>query len=185
MRRRAVLLWLPFLALAAACGGGGGGGGSPTEPTPTPTPTPPGITLTADSAPTQNALVVATGAGTTVDTLVLEVRATNVQDLYGVGFDLTYPNSLLRFEGATPGFLNQGQQVSFNLVETSPGTLVVGYARLGAVPGASGSGVVLTLRFTATAAGTGRLAFAQNAAFNSRGEPLGLTWVGGSLSIVR
>jgi hypothetical protein len=182
--RRRLFLLLPFLALSAACGGGGGGGGSPTEPTPPPPP-PPGITFTADSGSGQTGIILGSGSGTTVDTLVLEVRANNVQDLYGVGFDLTYPNTLLRFEGATPGFLNDGQQVSFNLVETSPGTLVVGYARLGAVSGASGSGVILTLRFTATAAGTGRIAFAQNTAFNSRGDMLGLTWTGGSVTIVR
>lgn len=182
MRHRALLL-LPFLALAAACGGGGGGGGSPTEPRPTPPP--PGITFTADSGAAQNGIAMASGSGTTLDTLVLEVRANNVQDLYGVGFDLTYPNTLFRFEGATPGFLNDGQQVSFNLVETSPGTLVVGYARLGAVSGATGSGALLTLRFTATAAGTGRFAFAQNTAFNSRGETLAATWTGGSATIVR
>lgn len=182
MRRR-ILLLLPFFAVAAACGGGGGGGGSPTEPPPPP-PTP-GITVTADSAPAQNAITLVSGTGTTVDTLVLEVRATGVQDLYGVGFDLTYPNTLLHFEGATPGFLNDGQQVSFNMVETASGTLVVGYSRLGAVAGASGSGVLLTLRFTATAAGTGRFAFAQNVAFNSRGESLALTWPGSAVSIVR
>lgn len=198
MRRRAFLL-LPVLAVVAivavvatmaACGGGGGGS-SPTQPTPTPTPTPtpppPGITFTAQSGGGQNSISLASGPGTDLNNLVLEVRANSVQDLYGVAFDLRYPNTILRYDSATSGFLNNGgAQVSLNLVEPSPGTLVVGYTRLGTAPGASGSGVLLTLRFSAVAAGSGNFTFAQNTAFNPRGESIAaLTWSAGSVQVVR
>jgi hypothetical protein len=191
MRRR-TLLWLLCLAVVAAtatvtaCGGGGGGGGSPTQPTPTPTPPPPGITFTAQSGGGQNNIALASTAASDLNTLVLEVRANSVQDLYALAFDLRYPNAVLRYDGATAGFLNEGAQTSLNLVEPSPGTLVVGYTRLGAVAGASGSGVLLTLRFSAVAAGSGNFSFAQNLAFNARGDSIAtVTWSAGSVQVVR
>ncbi|HEV7786882.1 MAG TPA: cohesin domain-containing protein, partial [Thermoanaerobaculia bacterium] len=169
--------------LALACGGGGGGG--PTAPTPTPTPAA-GIVFTPQGAPGGNAIFLSAGAATTATTLVLEVRANQVTDLYGVAFNLTYPSAQLQFSRATAGSLLGGDTGSVQAVVSTPGTLVVGGSHLGAVPGANGSGVVLTLEFTATAAGQGSFAFALNSAFNSTGQTqAGISWLAGSVQVTR
>jgi hypothetical protein len=179
MRR---LLLLLFAFTLAACGGGGGGGS--TGPTAPPPPPAAGIVFTAAGAPPANGLYLASGAGSTASTLILEVRANQVTDLYGVAFDLTYPATQLQFVRATAGpLLNNG---AVQAVASSPGTLIVGGTHLGATPGASGSGVVLTLELTAPAAGSGSFAFARNSALNSTGTPItALTWLAGSVTVTK
>lgn len=169
------------LLLAPACGGGGGGGGGPTAPPP---PTP-GITFTATGGGAAS-VTLASGAGSGPTTLVLELRANQVSDLYGLSFDLTYPSAQLRYDGAMEGGLLSagGQPTSLLISPIAPGTLVVGFSRLGAVAGAEGSGVLLTLRFTAVGAGTGVFGFARNSALDSSGASLPLTWGGGSVLVV-
>jgi hypothetical protein len=175
-----LLLLLPSLLLAACGGGGGGGGGTPTEPPPPVA----GIVFTPQAAPGANSLYLASGAATTATTLVLELRANQVTDLYGVAFDLTYPATQLTFVRATAGaLLNNG---AVQAAASSPGTLIVGGTHLGATPGSSGSGVVLTLEFTAPAAGSGSFAFARNSALNSTGGAIaGLTWLAGSVTVTK
>jgi hypothetical protein len=179
----AVLLGLLALALAA-CGGGGGGGGGPTAPTPPPPPPPPGIVFTAAGSAGANSLFLASGAGTTANTLILELRASQVSDLYGVAFDLSYPGAQLQFTRVTAGpLLANG---SAQAVTAAPGTLVVGGTHLGAVAGASGSGVVLTLEFTALAAGGGSFVFSRNSALDSDGDIIpNVSWLAGSVQVTR
>jgi hypothetical protein len=175
---------LPGLALVltlAACGGSGGGGGStPVEPPP---PTP-GIVFTAQAAPGANSLYFASGAATTTTTLVLELRANQVTDLYGVAYDLTYPATQLQFTRVTAGpLLGNG---AVQAAVSSPGTLIIGGTHLGSTPGANGSGVVMTVEFSAVAAGQGSLAFARNSALNSTGTAVpGLTWLAGSVTVTK
>lgn len=173
-----------FAAIAVACGGGGGGGGGPTEPTPPPPPPPPppGFVFTAQGTPGANTLFLASGAATTATTLILELRASQVTDLYGVAFDLTYPSTQLQFVRVTPGPLlaNGAAQAA----AAGTGTLIVGGTRLGNVSGATGSGVVLTLEFTALAAGTGSFAYARNSALDSDGDAVsGVAWLAGSVQV--
>lgn len=168
-----------LLVLTAACGGGGGGG-NPVEPTPPPPQQ--GITFTPQSAGANSISLVA-GAATNATTLFLEVRATSVTNLYGVAFDLRYPSSVLQFVGADPGdFLGNS---TLHAAEPTAGTLVVGMSRLGAVPGASGSGLLMTLEFRATAAGQGSFTFAENSAVDASGQPLSLTWAAGAVTVTR
>ena len=180
--RRGVILLSLLTLLLTACGGGGGGG-TPTAPPP-PTPPPPGIVLTPQAAPGVNSLYLASGSATTATTLVLELRANQVTDLYGVAYDFTYPAAQLQFVRATAGpLLNNG---AVQAAVSTPGTLIVGGTHLGATPGANGSGVVLTLEFTATAAGSGSFAFARNSALNSTGTAIsGLTWIAGSVTVTK
>ncbi len=178
---RGLLLLLALALLLAACGGSSGGGSStPTEPPP---PTP-GIVLTPQGTPGVNSLYLASGSATTTTTLVLELRANQVTDLYGVAFNLTYPATQLQFVRATAGpLLNSG---AVQAAASSPGTLIVGGTHLGATPGASGSGVVMTLEFSAVAAGSGSFAFTRNSALDSTGAAIsGLTWLGGSVTVTK
>lgn len=186
MRRTALVSLV--LGILVACGGGGGGGGGPTEPTPTPTPTPPplpSITFTPQGSAGANTLFLTSGAASTASTLVLEVRASQVSNLYGVAFDLSYPSGLLRFERATAGPL-LGNNGSAQAATAGTGTLVVGGSHLGSVPGANGSGLVLTLEFSAVAAGNGTFAYSRNSAFNSAGDSItGMAWLAGSVNVTR
>jgi hypothetical protein len=167
------------LLLALACGGGGGG--SPTEPTPTPTPAP-SVTFTPQS-PGPSGILLATGAGSNATTLILEVRATSVSDLYGVAFDLTYPPGLLQHVRSTQGPLLAGGTFQGT---ASAGRLVIGLSNLGPVPGASGSGLLMTFEFRAAGAGEGTIAFSKNQAVDSQGQAIaGLTWSAGTVRVTQ
>jgi len=179
---RRLLFAVAALALAA-CGGGGGGGGGPTEPTPPPPPQA-SIVFSAQGTPGANTLFLASGAATTATTLILEVRASQVTDLYGVAFDLSYPSAQLQFVRATAGPLLAGGAVQ--AAAGGAGVLVVGGTHLGNVPGANGSGVVMTLEFSAVGAGSGSFAFSRNTALNSAGNTLsGVAWLAGSVQVTR
>jgi hypothetical protein len=169
-------LALALLALLAGCGGGGGGGGGPTGPTR-------GIVFTPQGTGGNNTVTLAAGGATSASTLVLEVRANGVQDLYGVSLDLRYPASLLRFSGSAEGGFLAGTGTSFQVRESPAGNLVIGLTRLGGVGGASGSGVLLTLRFDALAAGTGAFTVDGPLAVDSGGGPLSLSWSAGSVQV--
>lgn len=172
-----LLLVLPLLLAPAACGGGGGGG--PTAPPPPPPPTR-SIVVTPDTAGTTG-VSIAAGAATTTTTLVLEIRANAVTDLYGLAFDLRYPNAALRYVRADAGpFLSGANLQAFD----SQGTLIVGLSKLGAVAGADGSGVLMTIEFQSLATGQGTFAFSNNTAIDSSAQTLsGLTWSAGTVSV--
>jgi hypothetical protein len=171
---------LPFVA--ASCGGGGGGGGPTTPPPPTKT------TITFTPA-TGGVPGISLAAGTSADTstLVLEVHDNGVTGLYGLAFNLTYPNTVLRFTDKSEGtVLNGGGAVStsFQVAESPPGNLVVGLTRLGGVAGTSTSGVLLTLRFSAVTSGNGSLAFTHTQAVGATGAALsGLSWTAGAVQV--
>lgn len=155
-----------LLVLALACGGGGGGGGTPTAPTPR---------LTFTPAGGGAELALATGAGSTNARLRLDLVASAVTDLYGVAFELGYPAQVLRYVEVGEGtLLSDGDlvQTSFQAVEIEPGRLLVGLTRLGAVGGASGSGVLMSFVFDAIGAGAGAIAFAEERAFDPTGATL-------------
>lgn len=179
MKRLATSLLL--LALAAC--GGGGGGGTPTEQPPPVTQ--PQIVFTPQSAAGANSVFLASGAATSASTLFLEVRASQVTDLYGVAFDLTYPSAQLQFVQASPGPM-LGAAGSVQAAVGPPGNLIVGGTHLGSVPGANGSGVIMTLQFNAIAAGQGTFQFSRNSALDSEGAlQQGVSWVAGSVQVTR
>ena len=166
------------LAMVTACGGGGGGGGGgPTEPPP---PTR-GIVFTPGSSAASGVLLSAAAAPDN-STLVLEVRANSVTDLYGVAFNLRYPNTVLRYVRTTQGAFLTG--ASLQIVEGPAGTLIVGLSKLGTAAGTSGSGVLLTLEFQSVAAGDGSFSFSNNTAINSAAQTLSdLTWSAGTARV--
>jgi len=174
------LLSLVSLLSFAACSGGGGGGGSPTEPTPTPPVSQPSLVFTPVGG-ANSGISLAAGAGSTASTLILEVRANSVNDLYGVAFDLAYPANLVQYVRSTQGPLLAGGTLQ---VAPATGTLVVGLSNLGPVPGANGSGVLMTLEFRAVGAGQGPFSFSRNVAVNSSGQSInGLSWGTGTVRV--
>lgn len=176
--RRGILLVAGAAVFVAACGGGGGG--SPTSPPP---PTP-GITFTPAASAASPGISLVTAAGSNANTLILEVRATGIHDLYGIAFDLQYPGGVLTFASSS----NVGSILSngtFQLSHTAT-DLVVGASLLGGVSGVPGDGKILTLQFGSAAAGSGTFSFTHNAVFDSTGQPIaGVTWTAGTVQVVR
>ena len=95
-----------------------------------------------------------TGSDRADGLLILEVRANDVTDLYGVSFTLQFPKKLVRFPKSRPTAIVEGPFLSENgAVETilvfkdDKKNIIVGLTRKGEVTGVSGSGVLLTLEF--------------------------------------
>ena len=172
-----VVALLSVVLLACGGSGDGGGGGSPMAPSP-------GIVFTASGGTASDAIELRQqGAGGNV--LVLEVRAVDVSDLYGLAFDLEFPTNLLRFDGFNDGgWLSAQGAVSTELLVTEVGdSVVVGLSRLGNVAGRNGSGLLMTLEFTGTSSGSGSLSFGNDSGFDSDGFEIGLTFSGGSVRV--
>lgn len=184
--RRGIHSSLIVLALLApGCGGGGGGGGGPVGPPPPP---PRSLTFTPASAPEVDTIFLDTGGGTDVDTLVLQVRANEVEDLYGVSFDLVFPSQLLSFRPnrTDEGRFLRGPGIDTSLVvEERDGRLLISYTRLGAgTPGESGSGLLFSLELGTTASGQGDLTLEKTLAYDGQGaRRFDYSWVGGSLVV--
>ncbi len=161
--------------LLAACGGSSDGGGTP------PTAPGPSIAFTPDRAAGANSITMRAGAGSTASVLELEIFATEVLNVQSVEFSLLYPGNLLRFEGFTRGdFAGAGAQV---LTGGGSGNLSFDVLRLGGA--ASGSGIILTLTFSAAAGGSGSFNFLDPLAEDPFGlEIQGIDWIGGMVVVV-
>lgn len=190
MKWQSVVSALTLVVLSATgwvsigCGGGGGGGGGPTEPPPPSS----SISFSPSGSAGANSISLSSGGGSG-STFILDVDAQSVTDLYGVSFILTYPDNLLGFtrdseeEGS---FLSESGSVDTDLQvrERTAGEVVVGISRLGEVPGASGSGNLLSLRFTRRSAGSGPMEMTENDAVDSFADvQLDITWVNGSVTV--
>jgi hypothetical protein len=178
---RVLALLVVATALGAACGGGGGGGGGggPVDP---PTAS---LTFTPAQSQPNNSLALVRSNGNDPNTLVLDLRAMQVADVYGVAFDLTFPANL-RYDSATEGtFLSAGGASTSLQVTEANNRLTVGLTRLGGLTGVSGDGTLLSLRFSAVAAGNGSLAFVAPTAYNANSIAYTVQWVGGTVAVVR
>ncbi len=144
------------------------------------------MTYTPASSGGAGSLALATAAGSSSSTLRLDLVATGVVDLFGASFDLVYPTQPVAYVAATEGaFLSSSGAVAttFQVLETEPGRLLVGVSRLGAVAGATGTGTLLTLEFSAVAAGSGAISFEAARAFASDGDEIAATiFVGGTVA---
>ena len=167
------------IAVTVACGGGGGGGGGggPTNP-----PTPPGINFTPTKAATQGSCYLKQGPQTNSGRLFLEVRVNNVNDWYGVAFDLSFPSNLLSYQTAKEGGFLTGN-TTLEVAEVSGGRLIVGHTRLGNVKGKTGSGLLMTLEFTPVSNGSGSFSFNNEQAFRTNSFPLAAEFIAGTVSV--
>lgn len=171
-----VLVLVAALGLAACTGSDSGGGSPPTGPSPA-------IIFSPDRSAGANSISMGAGAGSTDSVLELEIVATDVINLQAVDFVLLVPNSLLRLDDFVRGdFIGAGAQVlisggnsnavTFQILRTAPSA-------------ATGSGTILTLRFTAVGAGTGRFDFLDPEAEDPFGVVIpGIDWIGGAVQVV-
>ncbi len=163
------------LAMMGACGGS-----TPTTPRP-----PPNITFISDNinAGANSIVLVLTATGT--DSFTLTLTANSVTDLFGYALDIVFDPTMITLANSQFGvFLNaEGVTVTSQMVQTTPGTLIIGQSRVGAVAGVTGSGALLTLDFTAIAAGSTTIAIQNAGAFASTGAALATEFVGGTLTV--
>jgi hypothetical protein len=180
-RTIATLATIGGLAMMGACGGS-----SPTAPRPPPEPTPPPtVTFVSDNADatTNSIVLVMTATGT--DSFTLTLTANSVTDLFGYALDIVFdPTAITLASSQFGAFLNaEGITVTSQMTQTTPGTLIVGQSRVGAVAGVTGSGALLTLDFTTIAAGSTTIAIENTGAVDSAGAALGTEFVGGTATV--
>lgn len=174
-RARGAIAVLGILLLAA-CDSGDGGSTPPTGPGPS-------ILFTPDREAGANSVSMRSGAGSTASVLQLEIVATELLNVQAVSFVLLNPNDQMRFEGFEQGeFMGAAAQVA---VGGGGNTLSFDILRI-APSAASGSGRIITLTFSALAAGSGRFDFIDPEAVDPFGiEIVGIAWVGGTVQVVR
>lgn len=181
MARRtiATLATIGGLAMMGACGGS-----SPTAPRPPPEPAPT-VTFVSDNADTTTNSIVLVMTATGTDSFTLTLTATSVTDLFGYALDIVFDSTAITLASSQFGaFLNaDGITVTSQMTQTTPGTLIIGQSRVGAVAGASGSGALLTLDFTTIAAGSTTIAIENAGAFASTGAALGTEFVAGTATV--
>ncbi len=183
LRTLAHLALVVVTIVVGIVGCGGGGGGGPTEPPPPSS----GVTFTPTGSAGANSIYLAQGTNTASNRFVLDVKVSQVDDLYGVSFNLAYPNARLRWiSGGTKegSFLSSGGSTDLIVEAGSPGVLIIGHSLLGDVDGESGSGTLLSLEFEPISAGSGSLGMVRHDAVNSFGDVMTeVSWIGGSVSV--
>lgn len=103
----------------------------------------------------------------TCSSIDVRVVVNNLNDIWTVGFDLTYPNLLVSYTGFTLGpLLQQGPPANqpLVLVNQSSGVLQITASRLGLDPpvDAVGQQVLITLHFSRQATGSAMIDFNQS-----------------------
>jgi hypothetical protein len=177
-----VCLTLVASLLASACGP------SPTAPRPPlpPPPPPPAVITFTPESPTPGTNVIDLRLmSSTASELALTLDASLVADLFGYGLDLLYDSAAITFEGFEPGTFLDGEGITVTILvsEPQPGTVVIGQSRVGAVAGASGSGTMLVLRFTAVEPGRSTISIDNAGAFDSSGAEIALEFFGGDVTV--
>ena len=175
------------IATSAMIGGlvmlGACGGSSPT--TPRPPPPPPTISFISDNpAAVENSIVLLiTVTGT--DSFTLTLTANSVTDLFGYALDIVFDTTMIALASSQFGFFLNGEgiTVTSQMIQTTPGTLIIGQSRVGAVAAVTGSGALLSLNFTAIAAGPTTISIENAGAFDSMGAALNTEFVGGTATV--
>ena len=141
--------------------GGGGGGGAPAPATPPP----PAIV----SFNPQNILAKAG------DLVMVQVMISQGTRVGSIPFHVMYDPKILQFmpPGAEGDFLKRdGASTIYQAQASTLNEVFVALARVGAPTGATGSGVLCTLQFTAVSQGSTNLTFAEAAVLDPQGQPL-------------
>lgn len=159
-------------------------GSTPTTPRP-PTTTPPSVTFVADASNGGIDAIALSLTSSTAEAFTLALMASEVTDLFGYGVDITFDPAVVMFDTATMGtFLDgEGITVTTQITEGPVGTLVIGQSRIGAVPGMSGSGTLVSLDFRSVAPGTSTLSTSNAGAFDSTGAAMTTEFFGGTATV--
>ncbi|HEX5043031.1 MAG TPA: hypothetical protein VFV75_08995 [Candidatus Polarisedimenticolaceae bacterium] len=179
--RAAVSLLTAILLVSSGCGGGDGGGGAAAAPC---------LSFVGLQAPAAGRVVARLAAGGSCAARAVELVVTDVSDVFGAQFVLTFDATKVSYAGASSqgSFLTSGgAQVSVQ-EGGGGGSVSVGISRIGVSTGVNvtGSQVLIRLNFAPVAAGASTLSLGSAILFGSQTPPQpkpGLTWSGGSFTI--
>jgi hypothetical protein len=104
----------------------------------------------------------------------LHIRIQDAHDVASVPFHLTFNPGVVRFQRSQEGtFLAQGGKATAFIVAPMENgrAVVVGHSRLGAGPGAGGSGELCVIEFLALGLGDPQFAFARASVIDALGSP--------------
>ena len=120
-------------------------------------------------------------AGSTRDTLELEIFASDVTNVHSVFITVVYPTNLLRFNNYQDGAFMAS---SIPVVITVFDNVVITQVRI-APQGVSGSGTIGVLTFSAIAEGASRIDFLEPEALDPAGQVIpGVDWIGGQVQVI-
>lgn len=179
--RAVVSVLTVLLFVSTGCGGGDGSGGAAAAPC---------LSFVGTQAPAAGRVVARLATGGSCSARAVEIVVTDVSDVFGAQFTLTFDATKVAYAGAssTGSFLTSGAQVSIQEGNTGSGTVSVGISRIGVSTGVnvSGSQVLIRLTFAPRAVGSSSLSLSSAILFGSQTPPQpkpGLTWSGGSFTI--
>jgi hypothetical protein len=163
------------------CGGGGDNGGTGTMPA--------CVGFTAASPAASNAVSTRESSGSTCEVARLELVVTDVDDLFGASFTVTFDPAVVSFDGwSTSGSLLDSDGVDLELLEdVDAGVVKIGVSRFGVDTGVDvvGTRLLLTLLFRKAAdSGATPLSYTNGKLIGSEPQPQvkpGVTWVGGTV----
>jgi hypothetical protein len=152
------------------------------------------LALSAWSAPVlaagaQVTLVATPNPATQGSTVDVDVLISQVTDLYAYQFSISFDPTLLQVSGLAMGsFLSAGGTTlgDTGTIDNTAGTVTFAYNSLvGALPGVSGSGTLLTLHLNAIGTGTSALGFvpADTLFLDSTLATIGLTTTDSSVQV--
>jgi hypothetical protein len=178
--RAAVSVLTAILLVSSGCGGGDGGGAAAA----------PCLSFVGAQAPAAGRVVARLAAGGSCAARAVEIVVTDVSDVFGAQFVLTFDASRVSYAGASAqgSFLTSGgAQVSVQ-EGGGGGNVTVGISRVGVSTGVNvtGSQVLIRLTFAPVAVGASTLSLSNAILFGSQTPPQpkpGLTWSGGSFTI--
>lgn len=112
-----------------------------------------------------------TSSGTVGQDFAVDIRISNVANLYGWQLKLRWDTTILHFVNATEGtFLKRRSSTFFNIATNKTDQIVLICTLLGDVPGVNGSGVLATIWFQAKENGGSDLRFHDTLLVNSDEE---------------
>ena len=176
LSRALLIALLPISLLLVACGGDDGSGGS--------SPTGPGsaIIFTLDRAAGSPAISMQTISGSMPSVLQLEIVVIDLPSFQALNFELAYPIELLRYDGFERGAILGADGRVFAGAATSAVTFEIQRSTPGPV---SGTGVLVTVTFSAVGEGQGRLDFVDPVAEDPSGLGIpGIDWIGGTVRVI-
>ena len=184
MRTR--LSWMALLLLPGtlACGGGGGGGG--VVPGGGGSMTATFVPATSSPGPKSSVMGLGNVAG---ELVTVTVNLTDVSNVYGAAFSVTYDPARVSFHGSSAGTILEtgGHTPTYQVTAAQAGTVVVGATRNGNVAGVnvSGTKTLVRLTFQVNVEGDTPLQFSAPELYDGAVPPqpiAGVTWSAGVLS---
>jgi hypothetical protein len=185
-RAAAVLVVSALFAVVFGCGGGGGG----SDPAPQVC-----VEFTgAVAMPGAMTVTAQDGPGSTCGAAQVVLSITDINDVFGAGFDVVFDSTKVRFDGtvdlANSWLGNDGVTVEQVANQVAPGRWVVGLTRIGATaPGIDFTGTRELGRLVFTRVGTtgsSSLTFENTSVSDASAPPQdipGVTWTGGAFTI--